>query len=193
DAKVADNSAFAVGHLKLKMTSGSAAMVLAGSEPVGFFFSGKGALEYETTESAEFPVVSHNVKAIAHLKMTVEPSRIVLSDDFTDALVLAAGVPLPSFAKAGAAVGDAFREHNDVFDRLRVAPRSHELAVQKFSFPAGNFVRAELSGGHDRLLYEYDDYEDHGEGLYAVHSRPTTGDRRLDQRLYPGVLSMQPV
>src|SRR5262249_20352324 len=57
----------------------------------------------------------------------------------------------------------------------------------------GNFVRAELSGGHDRLLYEYDDYEDHDEGLYAVHSRPTTGDRRLDQRLYPGVLSMQPV
>ena len=195
DAKVVDNASFAIGHLKLKMTSGSAAPVMAGAEPVGFFFSGKGAIEYETTETAEFPVVAHNVKAIAHLKMTADASHIVLSDDFNNALVIAAGVPLPSFTGAGGPpLTDAFKEHNDVFDRLWIATRSHELAVQKFSFPSGKFVRAELSGGHDRLLCGYDDFEDHREGLFTVHPpMSSTGDRRLDQRLYPGVLSMQPV
>src|SRR6266446_2639695 len=83
DAKSADNTSFAVGQLKLKFTSGSAAPVFAGSEQVGFFFSGKGSLEYETTETAEFPVVTHNVRAIAHLKMTPDPTHIVLSDDFS--------------------------------------------------------------------------------------------------------------
>ncbi|HYS55202.1 MAG TPA: M1 family aminopeptidase [Thermoanaerobaculia bacterium] len=195
EAKIVDKAVFAIGHVKLKMISGSAAPVMAGSEPVGFFFGGKGAIEYETTEPAEFPVVSHNVRAIAHLKMTAEATRIVLGDNFTEALVVAAGVPLPSLsATAGASLTDALKEHNDVFDRLWIAPRSHELAVQKFSFPAGKFVRAELSGGHDRLLYEYDDFEDHAEGLFTV--RPpmmSSGDRRLDQRLHPGVLSRQPV
>ena len=194
DAKVADNTSFTIGHFKLKMTSGSAAPVLAGSEPVGFFFSGKGVIEYETNETAEFPVVAHNVKAIAHLKMTSEAARIVLGDDVTSALVLAAGVALPSFTGTGAPLADAFREHNEFFDRLWTASRSHELAVQKFSYPSGKFVRAEISGGHDPLLFGYDDYEDHGEGLFTVHPPVTsTGDRRLDQRLYPGILSIQPI
>ena len=92
DAKSVDNAGFAIGHLKMKFTSGSAAPVFAGSEQVGIFFSGKGALEYETTETAEFPVVTHNVRAVAHLKMTPDPSHIILSDDFSDVLIVAGGV-----------------------------------------------------------------------------------------------------
>ena len=89
---------------------------------------------------------------------------------------------------------DDFKRHEGIFDRLWAAPRSHELAVQKFSFPHGKFVRAEFSGGRDPLAYEYDDYEDRTESLYSI-SPPNilSGDRRLDQRLYPRVLSVQPV
>jgi hypothetical protein len=195
DAKSVDKTGFSIGHLKLTMTSGSAAPVFAGSEQIGFFFSGKGSLEYETTETAEFPVVTHNVRAVAHLKMTPEASRIVLSDDFSDALIVAGGVQMPALTGASsAALTSSFKEHVDIFNRLWVAPRSHELAVQKFSFPAGKFVRAEFFGSRDRLLYEYDDYEDRAEGLYTVHPPYTPiGDRRLDDRLRPGILSMQPV
>ena len=195
DAKSADNASFSIGHLKLTMTSGSAAPVFAGSEQVGLFFSGKGSLEYETTEAAEFPVVTHNVKAIAHLKMTADASSIKLSDDVSDVLILAAGVPMPALTGAGtAALTNSFKEHEDTFSRLWVAPRSHELAVQKFSFPSGEFVRAELFGSRDRFLYEYDDYEDRAEALYTAHTPFTpTGDRRLDDRLTTGLLSTQPV
>jgi hypothetical protein len=195
DAKSVDHTGFSIGHLKLTMTSGSAAPLFAGSEQIGFFFSGKGSLEYETTETAEFPVVTHNVRAVAHLKMTPEASRIVLSDDFSDVLIVAGGVQMPALTGAGSApLTNSFKEHEDLFSRLWTAPRSHELAVQKFSFPAGKFVRAEFFGSRDRLLYEYDDYEDRAEGLYTVHPPYTPiGDRRLDDRLRPGVLSSQPV
>ncbi|PYQ48062.1 MAG: hypothetical protein DMF59_17120 [Acidobacteria bacterium] len=195
DAKVVDNASFGIGHLKLKMTSGSAAPVMAGADPVGFFFSGKGMIEYETTETAEFPVVAHNVKAVAHLRMTSETTRIVLNDAFTDVLIFAGGVALPDLrGSGGPLLTDDFKRHEGIFDRLWAAPRSHELAVQKFSFPHGKFVRAEFSGGRDPLAYEYDDYEDRTESLYSI-SPPNilSGDRRLDQRLYPRVLSVQPV
>lgn len=195
DAKSVDKTAFSVGHLKLTMTSGSAAPVFAGSEQIGVFFSGKGSLEYETTETAEFPVVTHNVRAIAHVKVTPEASRIVLSDEFSDVLIVGGGVQMPALTGAsGAALTSPFKEHEDIFSRLWIAPRSHELAVQKFSFPAGKFVRAEFFGSRDRLLYKYDDYEDGVERLFTVHPPFTPiGDRRLDDRLSPGILSSQPV
>jgi hypothetical protein len=127
--------------------------------------------------------------------MTADATHAVLSSDFTDALIVGGGASMPQLGgTAAASLADAFKEHNEVFDRLWVAPRSHLLAVQKFSFPSGKTVRAELGGGRDRLLYEYDDIEDRDEGLYTVHSPYSpSGDRRIDQRLYPGVLSKQPV
>jgi len=194
DGAVVDHSSFEIGHLKLRMISGSAAPVFAGDERVGFFFSGKGELEYETVEASELPVVMHNVRAIGHLRMIADATHAVLSDEFTNVLVVAGGVALPQFGGAQASIPDAFHQHEEAFADLSVAPRSHELAVQKFSFPAAKFVRAEFSGGRDRLLYEYDDCEDHDEELATVHGpRMESGDRRLDRRLAAGLLSLQPV
>jgi hypothetical protein len=194
-AKAAENVSLSIGHLKLTLVSGSAAPVLAGNEPVGLYFSGKGTLDYETTETAELPLVAHNVRAIAHVKITADATHAILSGDFTDALIVAGVVAMPQLPGAAAApLTDAFKEHNEIFDRLWISPRSHVLAVQKFSFPTNRYLRAEFGGGRDRLLYEYDDIEDRGEGLYTVHPPFTSsGDRRIDQRFYPGILSIQPV
>src|SRR2546430_6936999 len=89
DAKSADNSAFEIGHLKLTFASGAIAPVFAGSDAVGFFFKGKGSLTYETTETAELPVVAHNVRAIAHVKITADATHGVITDDFDTLLVVA--------------------------------------------------------------------------------------------------------
>ncbi|HEY8134009.1 MAG TPA: hypothetical protein VII12_19190, partial [Thermoanaerobaculia bacterium] len=182
-AKAAENVSLSIGHLKLTLVSGSAAPVLAGNEPVGLYFSGKGTLDYETTETAELPLVAHNVRAIAHVKITADATHAILSGDFTDALIVAGVVAMPQLPGAAAApLTDAFKEHNEIFDRLWISPRSHVLAVQKFSFPTNRYLRAEFGGGRDRLLYEYDDIEDRGEGLYTVHPPFTSsGDRRIDQ------------
>ena len=54
------------------MASGSIARVMAGNEPIGVFFKGNGTFDYVTVEAAELPVVDHNVKAVAHVKMTAD-------------------------------------------------------------------------------------------------------------------------
>ena len=78
--------------------------------------------------------------------------------------------------------------------RLRVAPRSHLLAVQKFSFPSSKMVWAEFSGDRDNILYSLDDVEDHDESLYAVNPpRSFIEDKRVQQWLFLDLLSAQPV
>src|SRR5207247_9930835 len=130
-----------------------------------------------------------------HVTMPADATHAVLSGDFTDALIVAGGVAMPQLPGAAAAtLADAFKEHNEIFDRLWIAPRSHVLAVQKFSFPTSRYLRAEFGGGRDRLLYEYDDIEDHGEGLYTVHPPfASSGDPRIDPRFYLGILPLQRV
>jgi len=195
DAAVVNGALLSIGHMKINLISGSAARLLAGGESVGILFKGNGMFEYETTDTAEFPVVSHNVRAIAHLKMVADAMHARLSDTFTDLLLVGNGITMPPLVGTGGeALAEPFKRHQDLFSRVQVEPRSHIMTVQKFSFPLATRVRAEFSGGHDTLLYEYDDAEDHDENLYAVRPLPIyTGDRRLEDRLYPQVLSSQPV
>lgn len=151
-ANISD-ATYSVGHMKIRFASGSAARVLAGSEAVGIYFKGTGAFEYQTVEAAELPVVDHNVKAVAHVKMTADANHATLSQDFTDVLLLAGGVPLPELSGTGGApLAEAFAQHTAFFGRLRVAPRSHLLAVQKFSFPTAKLAWAEFRGGRDNIL-----------------------------------------
>src|SRR5438270_4922691 len=186
------NATWTVGHLKLRLTSGSIARVMAGNEQIGVFFKGNGSFDYETVEAAELPVVAHNVKVLAHTKMTADANHAILSDDFTEVLITGGGVTMPDVTgSGGAALADALKEHVALYDRLRVAPKSHVLAVQKFSFPSSKVAFAEFRGGKDNILYTLDDSE---EALYTAYEPATYGaDRRLSEWLVPGLLSAQPV
>jgi hypothetical protein len=192
DAATVNNATWTVGHMKLRLTSGSIARVMAGNEAIGVFFKGNGSFEYETVEAAELPVVAHNVKVRAHLKMTADANHATLSDDFTEVLLVGGGVTMPEVSgSGGAALADALKQHVTVYDRLRVAPKSHSLAVQKFSFPTKALAIAEFRGGKDNIYYELDNTD---ESLYTVYEPDTYGeDRRLSERLVAGVLSSQPV
>jgi hypothetical protein len=193
-AKVSD-ATWSIGHLTLHFASGSVARVMAGNEQIGVYFKGTGTFDYETVEAAEIPVVAHNVKAVAHVKMTSDASHATLSGDFADTLIFGEGVPLPDVkGTGGAALSESFTQHATLFNRLLIPPVSHALAVQKFSFPAGKHVRIEFSGGRDDLLYDYDDIEDHDESLQTV-ARPASyvEDKRMQQTLYLNLLSDQPI
>ena len=195
EAASVTNVAWTVGHLTIHFASGSMSRVLAGNEPIGVYFKGNGSFEYQTVEASELSVVDHNVKAVAHVKMTADATHATLSQDFADVLILGLGVPMPEVSgTGGAALGEAFAQHAALYDRLRGTPPSHVLAVQKFSFPTAKRVMAQFSGGRDNILYDYDDVEDHDESLLTVAPLASfTGDKRIQQRLYPNVLSDQPV
>src|SRR5438270_278480 len=155
-----NNVVWTVGHMKLRLTSGSIARVMAGNEQIGVFFKGNGSFDYETVEAAELPVVAHNVKVLAHTKMTADANHAILSDDFTEVLITGGGVTMPDVTgSGGAALADALKEHVALYDRLRAAPKSHVLAVQKFSFPPHTLAFAEFRGCKDHFLYTLDDIE----------------------------------
>ncbi len=195
DTATVSNATWTVGHMTIHFGSGSMARVLAGSEQVGVYFKGSGTFEYVTVEAAELPVVDHNVKAVAHVRMTADATHATLSQEFTDVLLLGGGVPMPEVAGSGGApLAESFAQHAALFDRMRGAPATHALAVQKFSFPSAKRVFAQFTGGRDNILYDYDDVEDHDESIYTVAPLSTfTGDKRIQQRLYTNMLSDQPV
>ncbi|HSY51556.1 MAG TPA: M1 family aminopeptidase [Thermoanaerobaculia bacterium] len=195
EAANVSNAAWTVGHMTLHFGAGSIARVSAGSEPVGVYFKGSGTFEYQTVEAAELPVVDHNVKAVSHVKMTADANQATLSGDFGDVLILGGGVTMPEVTgSGGAALADALAQHDALFSRVRMAPKAHSLAVQKFSFPSSRKALIELSGGRDNLFYDFDDVEDHDEGLYAVTGvSSASSDKRVQQWLFLRTLSDQPV
>jgi len=186
------NATWTVGHMKIRLTSGSIARVMAGNEPIGIFFKGNGSFDYETVEAAELPVVAHNVKVLAHVKMTADANHAMLSDDFTEVLLVGGGVAMPEVTGSGGASLDAaLKEHVALYDRLRITSTSHVLAVQKFSLPSSKVVVAEFRGGKDNILYTLDNAD---ESLYTAYEPDTYGvDRRIGGWLVPGLLSSQPV
>src|ERR1041385_523312 len=92
DVAPVSNLSFTVGHMSIQLASGSAARVLAGNEPVGLFFKGNGSFQYEDVDTAPPPLVNHNVKAIAHVKLVSDATHAVISDDFTEVLLVGGGV-----------------------------------------------------------------------------------------------------
>ena len=88
DVANVSNATWTVGHMTVHFGAGSMARVMAGNEPVGVYFKGSGTFDYVTVEATELPVVDHNVKAVAHVKMTADASHATLSGDFADVLIL---------------------------------------------------------------------------------------------------------
>src|ERR1051325_9771337 len=95
DVAPVSNLSFTVGHMTIKLAPGSAARVLAGNEPVGLFFKGNGSFQYEDVDTADLPVVNHNVKAVAHVKLVSDAAHAVISDDFTEVLLVGGGGARP--------------------------------------------------------------------------------------------------
>jgi hypothetical protein len=189
------NATWTVGHMTIHLGSGSMARVMAGNEPIGVYFKGSGTFEYVTVEATELPIVDHNVKAVSHVKMTADATHATLTGDFGDILILGGGVTMPEVSgSGGATLTDSLAQHTALFDRMRTTVATHSIAVQKFSFPSAKRVIAQFSGGRDNILYDFDDAEDHDESIYTIAPVATfTADKRIQQRLYPNLLSDQPV
>jgi hypothetical protein len=178
-----------IGHLKLTLASGSAAKVNAGSDTIGVYFKGSGSFEY-VAEATEMPVVTRNVKSDAHVKLAGN----TISDEITEVLLLGTADVLPAVGESGgASLADAFKAHQAVFDRARVAPPWHLLAVYKMGLP-GKAAHAQIITARDNLAYKYDSTDAQEESLTSLHPyNEYLSDKSLQQQLFPTVLSSQPV
>ena len=79
DSTSVEGLRFSCGHLSLVLT-GLAAPVRAGDEIVGFFFRGRGTLDYESADPIEFPVMTYNLKKNSSLSALPKGPALGVSD-----------------------------------------------------------------------------------------------------------------
>lgn len=179
------------GHLSLVLT-GLAAPVRAGDETVGFFFRGRGTLDYETVDPIEFPVMTYNLKKNSSLSSLRKGSALQVSDSFTEVLWIAAGQPLPPLAGGGGLpLTDSFEKHRARSTRVAGSPQAHGFALERLDAPASPLVVATIFGGKEDFLYVYDGVERKSETFALLRKSPSgSAESRALRRT---VISDQPI
>ena len=182
------------GHATLTVKSGSAAYVVAGGEKVGVFVRGEGAMEYLSVDAAEFSVLKYNLNKNSGLKPEFDGKTETIRDRFTEVLWLAGGVPLASLPEdgPGASLEEAFAAHVKKFSRAFTSPASHQFAAWRLNGPDRPFVRAEMAGGDEDLLYVFDGLDGKSESLDQLRES-VSHDRALADSLFLTTLSDQPI
>jgi hypothetical protein len=194
DPKPVKDLKLSVGHAALIVKSGSAAWVVAGGEKVGLFVRGEGALEYLSVDPVEFPVMRYNMSKNSGLKPQLDGRTATIRDGFTEVLWLAGGVPLQPLPEEGegAPLAEAFASHVAKFARVSSSPTSHQFAAWRLNAPDRPFVRAELAGGDEDLLYVFGAQDGKTESLAQVR-KLVAPDRALADLLTLIPLSEQPI
>lgn len=179
------------GHISITLTSGSAAVVKAADKPAGIFFTGRGSLEYRSTDADEFPSMAYTLKKGSDLKFERGEKEIVVRHNFDEMLFLTAGAP-PALEGSPAAVNaDAFAKHLETFRKEQGSPSAHRFALQRLNRPSAKVVRAEFAGNGENLVWMLDAADLMTERLYNLH-RPD--HPQLARRfLLPALFSEQTV
>jgi hypothetical protein len=182
-----------VGHLKLQLTTGVATPVLAGSDPVGFFFNGSGTWEYASETPEEFPVLASNAKEVSRWKPTREKDRIVVGDGFTELLWVSAGLEQPALvgAEAPAPAAD-LRKHLERFSKLGIDSLAQRLAYRSLAASTRPFAWAQLAGGRNDTLFAYDGVLADAESL-SVLKRLDLPGYKLEGEFEVLPISQQPI
>ena len=159
------------GNLQCRLTSGHAAPVLAGEAPVGFFFEGRGEMEYLSVDAVEAPLVTFNAKKASGLKPEKTGQGVRLRDQFTRLLWIAPGQAVPQLSAMTAATPAlALSEQRAKFSRVFDAPLSYDFAMQRLDGGGKSVVRVEMDGGEEDLVYERSEMEDPRERLMLLRS-----------------------
>jgi len=178
-------------HLECVLTSGRAATVLAGGEPIGLFFEGTGSLQYDSADPIEAPVVTFVLKKNTGLTPEKTEKGTRIRDTFGRILWLAPGQPQPDLGRqTRASLEASFTQEREKFRRTAIRPFSHAFATQRLDAPDAPTVRAEIDGGKETLVYERESVEDPSERLIQLHSSPSN-DPELRKQLWPLTLSHQ--
>lgn len=182
------------GHLTLTLVRGDAILVLAGDQVVGLFFRGQGTLEHLSADPVEAPVVSYNVKKNTGLTLAPEGKTLRIRGGFEEVLWLTEPGALPALppAVSPATPGEAFARHVKRFGRIHASPAAHQFVAWRLNTPDRPFVRAEIAGGGDDLVYIFDGADAKSEALLSISKRRLR-DTALEDRLDLTVLSDQPV
>lgn len=186
------NLTFESGHLKITLTDGTAAPVMAGSETLGLYFKGTGSFEYLSADAAEAAITATNLKRSTKLKAEKTDKGLLIRDNFSEVFLWVAGREIPkATGEPAASLEQAFAEHRDTFSRDQEADAGFFFIKQKLDAPSTPVVRAQFKGGTETMAYVYDGVATRAEKLYSMHKIRATSIREYQQSLFPVVLSEQ--
>ncbi|HET9793391.1 MAG TPA: M1 family aminopeptidase [Thermoanaerobaculia bacterium] len=168
DAAVIANATLQVGHMKVTLAKGVVAPVLAGTEPIGFFFKGNGSWRYVSATVEEYPVMRHDADKATHWKARDEQDGLAVTDSFDDLLWLAPGEKPPAGTTGAAIPENAFRHHLEAFARRKSDSVAQRLAYRARASPSAAFSWVEFSGGKQESIWFRDEVESHAEDLIAL-------------------------
>jgi len=193
-SKAVENLTFSSGHLRVTLTQGSAAPVMAGDETLGIFFKGKGQLDYISNDPAEAAVMTTNLRKGTRINPEKAENGIAVRDSFEEVFIRVAGRDVPALGdKPGTDIAAAFASHRETFANEQEVNASFPFVKQKLDWPAKELVRAQFRGGKELLVYTYDSFDTKRESLYSLHKLPGMDVRELKQALFPVQLSSLPV
>ncbi|MFZ2491287.1 MAG: M1 family aminopeptidase [Thermoanaerobaculia bacterium] len=180
-------------RMTVTFASGSAAVVKAGDTQIGLFFSGKGTLEYRTSDADEAPNVRFNTRKASDFKLTEADGVQVITTDFERMYLRSAGIELPKLTSGAASLDAAFKEFREDLGRQLTTPATHLLIKQRIDSPGLPVAVAEFAGGKQPALYILDTVDTKSEGLYALNRQHSIPIRELVRHYWPSPISDAPV
>jgi hypothetical protein len=185
-----------ISNLTIDLASGSAAPVLAGSDPIGIFFSGKGTYTYRSTDPLEASIVVYEAKRVGR-DARADKDGVTVRGSFERLYLRGAAIELPKLAAGNPdpQLEQTFKAHLEHLAHALVKPDSHLLLRQRLDAPSSPVAVADFSGSDDDE-YVLDPIEHHDERLYALITRPSSVVMSADEwrnAIFPVQVAGQPV
>lgn len=126
-----------ISNLTIELTSGIAAPVLAGQDPIGIFFSGTGKYVYRSVDAVEKPIVLFEAKKLGRDARKESDGSVTIRGDFTQLYLRSGGMELPALhgESVDLSLQQLFQKHRQHFAKARWAPASHLLLRQRLDAP----------------------------------------------------------
>ena len=189
-----ENLSFSSSNLKLELTSGTAAKVMAGEEWIGIFFKGQGTLSYLSKDPTEAAVLKHNADQVGKVEFEPTEAGMRLSAPVKEVFIRAGGIPLPEFSgEPAASLEKDLAELDKFYGSVDHRPYAHLFAKQRTDNPQAPVVVVQADTGRNKLIYVLDMVEKKSErliGLYKWIQQVRGGNNKL---FLPMTLSEQPI
>lgn len=178
ESTTVSNLAISHGSLNLVLGSGRVARVMAGAEAVGLYFKGKGTYAYLSTEPVEQPLLAANLKRATRLGSKSVEGGTIIEDGFDELFLWWLGSAMPEIAgtPGGGSLEADFAAQREQSRREYTIPVTQKIAQQQIN--GGRFIRAEMSGGKEPVVYELDAAEEHVEQFYSLERAGGTSELR---------------
>ncbi|HJW09175.1 MAG TPA: M1 family aminopeptidase, partial [Holophagaceae bacterium] len=182
-----------VGHAAISLHDGKAARAFDGDRCVGFFFEGSGGIDYVSAVPEEHALLRYDLEHGTKAAPTAAADGLHVATSFKRAFIWMSGHEQAPFDGAAAdSLDPAFQAHAERFSFADVSTPGAAALAQTMNDPSHPWIRAELDGGPETWLYEWNPAQSRTETLTllkkAGYTIPAT-EKILD----PHLLSSQPI